>query len=511
MSDKFRFNNRSILISRRVRALFNKINREQSFRDRNDIVTNLSTMHSIFKELYSNLGKPSVKINPLENKQVPKSSQITKTMYQIEEDLRAAYDETKTLRSGFVEVFNHAQALSAELIKSAEQVSSKVVDLRLLNNQLDQQLIIAGDDFKDLSKIDTNFPLQNPVADILIDQGTVILKRISSSNLVNQNTNIKITPLAPTDLSNKPTVNNINRFYEGKFYDFIGNARPEGGRFHIEQTLAVNVQPTGVTVNTVTVNNPSPTNILNYVNEQLADNSSGGGKILSPEDIVIYDRGANEEEKNVVRKNLIDQNPATFWECEYVKVEPSIQDSVDQSKLLDLDDKSTLNSNDDNLGTITLDDLRNQSRALSASSSDDLIVEINIELDKEQLVNWISLVPANFNETAWIDVLEISYTKNNATAYNLISNFNNAIHDNTLTDEANAELTDAEKGSILAPNKYSYRGVGVWSFDPVVAKFIKIKLRQRSAIPAPYQRLAVRLHRTFTQVYSQSNASTPGI
>lgn len=520
MTDKFRYNNRSVLVTRRVRALFNKISREQDLRTRLDIHESTQNILTSFRELFSNLGKPSVEINPFESKQVPRSKQINKTMAQIEDDLEAAYDEMGGLREGLVETFNHAQALSADLITSADEIGSKVVDLRLLNDQLDQNVLVAGDDFRTLARVDQSIGLQNPAADILLDQGVVVLNRSSSINLVNENTHIDVTPVGPKNLKRTPTLNNVGRFYEGDFYDFVGQARPEGGRYHLEQSMSVNVEPEGQNTETTVTNNfggSTPATFEKTVDNRLkAEGIPQPGERLRPEDIIVYDRGASEGELATVRANLIDENPASFWECEYVRTSADIQNIVDQSKLIGLDTESqiagTLQGREQGaITTVTLDDLRNEARADSSGTNDDLIIDITVTLDSAKTVNWLSLIPNNFEDTAWIDVLDISYANSGTTSFQTVPGFSNSIHDNVITDEANAELTDSEAGALLAPSKYAYRGIGVWSFEPVEAKSLRFRLRQRTAVPDPYQRLAIRLHRVFTQVYTTQDADTPGI
>lgn len=518
MADKFRYNNRSVLVSRRMRALFNKINREVSQRDKKDIAHTTQDILTAFRELFSNIGRPTVELNPFEAKQVPRSRQINKTMAQIEEDLQTAYDEIGSLQDGLVESFNHAQELSADLVYSADKIGGKVVDLRLLEGQLDQDLIVAGDNFRTLEKVDTRIGLQNQSADILLDQGVLVLKRTAAKNLVNTNTQIDVTPVAPQGLATQPTVNNVNRFYEGKFYDFVGQSRPEGGRYHLEQTLSVNVEPTGLSASTIVINSPSPGNAIQTAQDRINQTETGPepGEQLRPEDIIVFDRGASEQDKQIVRNYMIDENPATFWEAEYVKTDAEIQGLVEDSRLVGLDAESSIVNPDGTIddgviSTVTLDDLRNEARASSSSEADDLIVDITVTLDKEADVNWLSLIPNNFEETAWIDVLDIQYAPAATDSYQRIPGFSDSIHDNIITDEANAELTDEEAGALLSPSKYAYRGIGVWSFEPVVAKSIRFRIRQRTASPTPYQRLAVRLHRVFTQVYTETNAETPGI
>lgn len=508
------YNNRSILVTERIRALFKRIQTDIALKEKNDLIKSLEQVQSLFSSLYLNLGKPSLQLRPFEPEQVPRSAKLNLSMKEIEQDLGIAYKEVEQLGNGMVEVFNYSHAASQELLNASNRLSSKVVDLRILAGQQDQNVLVAGDDFNDTSRVDMAIGLQNPRADVSPDQGIVTLNRVSSSNLVNDNTQVKVTHLAP-QLETRPVAGNVNRFYEGNFYNFIGDARPEGGRWHLEESLAVHVQPTGITTSTHVSSSviPGSFNLAPFLNQ----GPTRPGERLRPEDVIVYDRGASEGEKQIIRAQMVDANPSSFWECEYVKTQESLQRSVEASRLITRDPQGNLiaggpGTEAGNLGsTVTLDDLRNQARIVGIGNADDLVVEIVFTLDSIQPVNWISVNPNNFEDTAWLEVLDIAYSTADAGGFRTIPDFNNNVHDNVLTDQANAELTDDEAGSVLAPNRFAYKGIGVWNFEAVNAKAIKIKLRQRSPIPAPYQRVAIQLHRTFTQVYTETEAETPGI
>ncbi len=516
--NKLKANNRSKLIINRAKSLFKKIEQDLDNQQNKDVKLRLSRVLSSFRDLYSNLGKPSFVLEPFEGRLAPKSAKLNKSLREIEEDLKVAYEESRNLNISMVEAFNYAQVLSNELIRSSENASSKVVDLKLIADQLGQQVLIAGDDFKNLSKIDESFGLQNERADIFLDQGVITLKRISSKNIVDQFTEIKVIPVSPSNLKTVPTVDNIDRFYEGKFYDYIGSARPEGGSFHLEQAPVVQLQNTGSQSYSVVVSRPDPAGLQNTVNQLLRqdDPRSNPSARLRPEDIIIFDRGASEEEKKNIRKFLVDNNPSTFWECEYVKTDTSLQNIVDNSNIQGANNTTpTVNSDgtisQEQSAIVTLEDLRQLARQNTDSIEDDFVIDIVFTFQKQEIVNWISVVPNNFNETAWINVADISYAENNSSSYTTIPSFSDAIHDNTLTEDANAELKESEVEAVLAPTKFSYRGVGVWNFDPILAKSIKVRLKQKTAVPAPYQRLAIRLHRVFTQVYTDSTSSGGGL
>jgi len=440
---------------------------------------------------------------------MPKSAKINLSMQEIEQDISTAYAEMDTLGRSFVEVFNYSTALHNELDSSAQRVTSQVVDLKILSDQFDQNVLVAGDDFTDMSRVDTNATVQNPRADVAIGQGIVTLQKVSSEDVARNGVDITVRPVNPNDLQPVPTVDNINRFYEGNFYDFTDSARPEGGMWHLEESLSKELAETGITNRTYTSAAPGRHPFL--LQQYLDAEGPGGGSRLSPEDIVVYDRGASEEEKKSIRALMVDGNPSTFWECEYIKTYDALQEAVEQSQTIaSAAAAGNIEAGPEQLlPTVTINDLRSQTALMTGPDiTDDLQIEILFTLSSPQTINWISVVPNNFEETTWLEVTDISIAGGDNDAFTTISGFNNDIFDNTLTDTANAELNEEEQASVLAPDRYQYRGVGVWSFDAVTAKVIKIRIKQKTAVPDPYQRLAVRLHRVMQQTYTMSSADT---
>lgn len=504
----FNFNNKSGLVKRRAELLLNRVAQEAKGQDIN---TTLSKIYNAFTELYSNLGKPLTKLEPFKPEQMPRSAKLNATMESIEADLNNAYKESKALSESFIEVFNYSRALSTELLNSTDRLSSKVIDLKIISGQENDNIIVAGDDFNDLSKVDQSFPTQNQKADISPSQGIVTLARLKSNNVINDKVQVSIIPLKPDGLSIRPTVGNENRFYEGNFYNFIGQARPEGGKWHLEETASVLAPLEGQSSVTYVSNGPSQTSQL----DPFIGNTDGPvqpGQVLKPEDIIVYDRGASESEKQISRSQMMDSSPASFWECEYVKTAPEIQKEVDDSRLVTPNDNGLTSVGVDNesnalVSSVTLDDLRSKSAILSNGQSDDFVIALTITLDAPKTINWISINPNNFEETSWMEITNIEYSQSNTSQFITIPSFDSNIHENILTDDANAELTSDEQGSLLAPNKYNFKGIGIWTFDPIETRVIRITIKQRTAVPSPHQRLAVRLHRVFTQVYTESQGS----
>jgi hypothetical protein len=117
----------------------------------------------------------------------------------------------------------------------------------------------------------------------------------------------------------------------------------------------------------------------------------------------------------------------------------------------------------------------------------------------------------NFGETAWLEVIDVSTASDESAAFQMIEGFGEQVFDNILTNEANEELTDGELKTTLAPNRYSYRGLGVYTFAPRQASRIRLRLRQRTPVPVTYERMAVQLNRTLSATSTSFEAADPGI
>ena len=104
MNIRLQYNNRSILIAERARILFSKLRTDITLRKKNDLRHSLELLYGYFRDFYINIGKPSLKLEPFEAKQMPRSAKFNLTMQQIEDDLSIAYKEADSIGKGFVEI-----------------------------------------------------------------------------------------------------------------------------------------------------------------------------------------------------------------------------------------------------------------------------------------------------------------------------------------------------------------------------------------------------------------------
>jgi len=527
---KLRNPNQSRLANARLGMFMQRL--RESLTESADLSTLRQKMAELFKQFFQSGGTTNIDLDRvlLSKTALPSVREWNELMDMIENDITAGFQELEALNEMAVAASNMGSVLVNDLRERVSVAASKVIDVRLKSGQLNEQLIVAGDDFNDLSLVDVNFALQNPQAQVITGQGAVTLARAEALNLINpDNVQVQVKPLNQ-NITTGPTPDNTNRFYEGNFFDFLGKARPEGGQFHLEEKAKPGVARQGD--GGIRVLDLEQGGFFDQVGDlrRLNEDVNRDGLPYKPEDILVIDRGATQEEKAEQRRKMLDGNPDTFWECEVV------QRAEELSRLARGNPIEGTNGNPDDRyfiqeyakGAIDallpnsaqpsssnvlrepepLDDPATPDtlRAKAASAEIDrfdLEIEIQLRLPSPQPLNFLTLNPYNFDETAWLEVFEISTSPDESSAFELIEGFATNQFENTLTDEANEELSPEEAKVVLSPNRYAYRGQGFWSFPVRTVRLIKFKIRQRTPVPNPYQRVIVQLRRQLTKTVSK--------
>lgn len=497
MSLRFRIKNPTVLairaLKRELQTLRARINSARG----GDLNKILHGLYVATDKLVKGLGKPTFDPIYLVKDTDPNPEDWNLNLQRLQSDLEAAFEEDQQVKQLQADALNASVLASKELQNRAALAQSYITDLRLLHGQLEQEVIIAGDDFANTDRIDFGFPLESPQAEVNVLQGIVTLKRTEALNVVSPNAKIEVAPIAPAEAASRaPTPLNDKRFYEGRFYASIGEARPEGGRWHLEERVKPGVVvPGSSTVFKIDVNenNVGDGSVFDQFPDLATEAAARPqGFPLNPDDIVVIDRGGTLDELTAFRKRMVDGNADTFWECEYVLHKPQLDDYVEQSR--NTGDTTETNTN---LPTITAEELRARAAQTDVDETD-LEVEIVLNLERRESINFITLTPMNFHESAWLEVTDVSTARDGDDSFHVIEGFGDSLFDNVLTDEANEELTDGELKTTLAPNRYSYRGLGVYTFPPRDAQRIRIRLRQRTPVPSTYERMVVQLNRTLS-------------
>lgn len=502
MTHRYRIPNRSKLAAGRIKVALQRLRRLLLDPAAGTLTDAVRGVAAIATRFLPKIGKPMFDPKFLTEDADPEPWMWNDNLEAIEEDLRLLFEEIEEIRQLRAEVSNASTIAAKELEEKANLAQSLLTDLRLTSGQLDQELIVATDNFLDTSKIDTDFPLQYPAAEVNTMQGAVTLRRVQAINVVTDDASVSVTPTAPDALVSKPdqgrlpTPDGTMRFYEGRFYAPLGSGRPEGGRWHLEEKVRPGVVVPGDSDIFVMDTDAGEGIFDQFPDLRREADGRPQGFPLRPEDIVVLDRGASLSELLAARLKVVDNSPDTFWECEFV---------VDAAPLDQLiEDREAEEAN------VTPQELRARA-ARSDIDRYDFEVEIVIKLDRRQLVNFIVINPMNFDETAWLEVIEVSTSQSDEDAYVPIEGFDDQLFENVLTDEANAELGDGEATTVLAPSKYSYRGQGVYSFPPREVSRVRIRLRQRTPVPSEYERVVIQLTRTLSSTESKFNGGSSGM
>ena len=170
------------LNSERIKRHLDKIREAQN--GDGDLGEAISAAIDQFNIFFLNYGKPYFKENKLHaGIGTPKSREYNETMTTLQEDLGRLYEMTKAASEATLSSYNYSIIASEEIKNSAAEASSKVLDLNILNDFVKGQVIVAGDDFLDDSKIDKTVQPETSQADIIFGSSSVGLKILSAERV----------------------------------------------------------------------------------------------------------------------------------------------------------------------------------------------------------------------------------------------------------------------------------------------------------------------------------------
>lgn len=448
---------------------------------------------SLFRGYFENLSEPEFKPIYLRKGDVASSEDYNKNLQSIYNDLSRFYEDLSNYDTASQKAFNYSQIVVEQIRKKAEQLSSIVLDLRIFSNFTRGDVIVAGDDFINNDFIDSTIGLGSAKAEMIPGGAGLSLAR-EGTNPLSQGPGVEIDiiPVSPSsNLANitAPTPGNLERFYEGNYYNFLGEARPEAGEF----------------------------NIQTFVNTGNLSGLTSGNASETQEELVLVEFGASEEDKRQARLKMIDGNPDTFWECEYLfKLEESLRSDIDEL-VVNSGDPTTgdpSSGGEDTSGITTLNieiDQTNLNSLALQEDLEDLIVDIVVTLPFEQNVNFVSVNPLLFSNKAYVEVMDISTTNDSQVDFVTVDNWAELQYPKTITPEANEFLTESQQGSTLAPSRFSYGGQGVYPFPVTVANKVKIRLLVKDPISQVYERTYVLTKNVINMKETVTTSKSKGI
>lgn len=513
--------------------------------DNNDSSSLLSDAMSLFKSFFDNIGNPEFTPIELKTGDTPRSADYNSNLKQIYNDISRFYKEIQNLNNANIKSFNYSQVVTNEIKKRAESIAGMVLDLNILNGFTRGDVIVAGDDFINLDKVDQSAGLSASKVELISNGSGVSLARSGSNNLTSDpRVKVQVIPLTPqggagqSAVNTAPTPGNFNRFYEGCYYALLGQSRPEGGRFNIQNVTVPPSPPTPAETNTNT--NEAPTGSIgqlagettvskarNFLRKVDRFRRKAGGKVgkegsrffnrlfgkkkrqpssneqpapppPSPSEPESYflEYGASEEEKEIVRRKMFDNDPDTFWECEYiVSVDnPLLPDITESLIVTESPDSTNSNENstyadaDSPTAAAIQIDVNNLNLEAVERDSLDFTIDIIVTLPQQQNVNFVSINPVLFSKNAFVDVVDIGIANEEQGVFVTVDGWESLRFAKTITPEANEYLTDSQIEASLAPSRFNYTGQGIYPFPTTIAKKIKVTLLMRNPTAQIYEK-----------------------
>lgn len=500
--------------------------------DNQDASSLLADAISSFKTFFDTIGNSEFVPIEFKTGDTPRSLDYNQNLKSIFNDIDRFYRELNNLRSASIKSFNYSQIVTNEIRKRAESIAGIVLDLKILNGFTRGDVIVAGDDFINSEKIDNSAALSSSKVELVSNGSGVSLARAGTNNISSDpRVKIQILPLSPQGSSSagdsivntKPTPGNFDRFYEGCYYGLLGEARPEGDRFNI-QNITVPPRPPEP---------PAPRNPeegeqgAGPFRKKKNKKKNIGKKAFSaatrifgkkgkkprrepgtnnfptpprpnqPESFFL-EYGASEEEKEASRRKMLDGNPDTFWECEYVvPIENPLIPDITEALIVTETPNSSTNENsaytdaDAPTSAAIQIDVNNLNTEAVERDTLDFSIDIIITLPEQQNVNFVSINPITFSKEAFVDVVDIATSNEDEGVFITVDGWESLRFPKTITPEANEYLTDSQLTASLAPSRFNYTGQGVYPFPVTIAKKIKVTLSMRNPTAQIYEKTYV--------------------
>lgn len=460
--------------------------------DTGDIHQVISQTMAMIKTYFEEIGDSEFTPVEFVKGDTPKSEIYNSNIRQIYNDLKRFYTELNNINTVAINSYNYSQVVIEEIKRRAQAIASTVLDLNILSNFNRQDAIVAGDDFTTSQFIDKDAGIANRLAEPLAGGYGMTLARDTTSSVIDR-AKIEIFPVSPSSsngVNTKPTPNNFNRFYEGCYYEFLGASRPEGGKFNIRYG---NLQSNNSIKSVVTTQEEARDLSIFVTGEGFIDTSTASNTFY-------YDAGASLSDKEVIRKKMLDKDPTSFWECEYViplnsplVTEEQLNEAVIDSSTIEVtNDNSSAELQNTNFN-FSAEELNNKAQA---EDSLDLIIDLVITLPVETWVNFVSINPVVFSKISFLEVLDIATASASDSIFYTVDGWNSLKFPKSITPEANEYLTDSQNSALLAPSRSNYLGQGIYPFPLRFAKKIKIRIKSASPIAQTYERVYVLLKNT---------------
>jgi hypothetical protein len=436
----------------------------------------LSNMYEVFHELFANLRKPMTKALELKLAGVRSYNDIIKFLDIVAADLDVLSDGAHTLTDAAVESFNLAVVRNKILQDKINKAQSMSADLQLINDDMSNAVIVVGDDFCTPDRMDLALTSDIP-CEVLPGGLGVSLAKAGVMNVVDA-AKAKVTVTPSSDA------------YEGRYYAPLGEAEPEGRSFRWTSEKVKKSRGAGKgggsrrggkrfggggagngkATHTYTAGSGTP---QKGVTTREAEPASP-----SIRDTKYSVEHAPEEELLEARLRILDGDVDTYWQIEVAQKSRAMLhwQKAHERESADAEESGV------EPPVVTMSDIEDAVTKLG-SKGDPLDVTIVIDLGQESPSNWVALIPLNFHDGAWLEILTVETAGADGvfTALPDLGDMNETI----LTPEANEDLSPDEVAAVLSNTK-NFAGQGLWAFPIRMVQFVRFKLRQSAFTPCPY-------------------------
>jgi hypothetical protein len=438
-----------------------------------------------FRSFFLSYGEPTFSAHTLHRNQTAESAIYNENIESLSNDIDTAYNMLRSTADGALTSYNYASIISDEIKNAASSAASTVLDLSILSDFVKGTTIIAGDDFINSNKLDFDFPVDTNFVNVINGASAVGLKPTSIKVVSHPDVKIGITPVMPANpggnVNTQPTPDNLERFYEGKFFAPIGQQNPEGGNLQITYIVDTTTSPVDSVVTTVNGKEVEP-----ELNENIEKNNDTGFGYYA----IVQSSAA---EKAEIRKRMVDGNADTWWECEYAY---RVQPLIDFDIVAEEDDSSGAAVGQGGQIQISLQAAEELAKAYDYAGRD-LMIHIDYDFGVASPMNFVTIDPVLVGTQAFTEVVDVA-TLNSDGEFETVEGFDSQQFDKVLTPEANKAIDDDLVATTLAPSKFAYGGLGVFSFPLRVSNKLRVTLLMRDPVPAPYERQYVLTQEIFT-------------
>lgn len=276
-----------------------------------------------FRKFFLSYGEPYFPGHELQLNQTPEARVYNENVEALVEDLSRLYSMVSSAAASSLTAYNYASVVSNEVKNAAEFSASKVLDLSILSDFVKGTTIVAGDDFINGDKIDSSFPVESTNAELINGSSSVGLKAVDIKVVSGPNVKISVTPVMPAgnggNVNTEPTPQNLQRFYEGKFYAPIGQQKAEGGQLKMTYIADPSSLPGQISSTSTNGGEAEFSAIAEGLGEDPVDITEEQAMAINEGKIGFFAiLPSTQEEKDKMRSYMVDGNPDTWWECEFV-------------------------------------------------------------------------------------------------------------------------------------------------------------------------------------------------